>query len=91
MFIKGKKKMLPHWKLLNDWWVDDFVFEYEQLEELYELQEQHPDDQMGEQIRTMINMVKSRISRMQTKYQKIYGRRMSVTRIRRLINEKNNV
>jgi hypothetical protein len=81
-------RMKPHWELLHDWWIDDFVFEYEQMDVLADLLVKHPDDEMGIQLREMVKMVKWKLSRMQYEYNKIYGRRMGVARIRRIINEK---
>ena len=73
----------PYWEIQHDWWVKNFNFEVEQKQEFLLLLRKHPDDNIGEILRSQINEINKRINYLQKEYKKIYGTRFNLNRVKK--------
>lgn len=73
----------PHWQTKHDWWIDDFKFEIDQKEVLCGLLMKHPEDDIGECFRDMIEAIDKRIRGLKRDYKAIYGRTFNINRVYR--------
>ena len=76
--------MKSMWECKHDWWIEDFKFDLQQIWELKLLLRKHadPDDPMGECFRSMIKSVKAHLDKSLREYEKIYGDRPNLRRMR---------
>lgn len=76
--------MKPMWECQHDWWIEDFKFNLKQIWELKLLLRKHPDmgDKMGEAFRSMIKHIKNRIEFDLKEYEKIYGDKPNLRKLR---------
>lgn len=63
----------PHWEKQHDWWMADFVHILECICQLKEMLMRHPDDAIGEILRSMLRDTEKWLKREKNRYKRIYG------------------
>ena len=73
----------PHWETKHDWHTEDFTFYLEEIHEFKLMLRRHPDDSLGEAIRSCIKALKKELETQCVLYKKVYGDRPNLRKLRR--------
>lgn len=63
----------PHWVFLHDEWIKDFKDWYEQPQRIIELIRKHPEDNMTESLKDVLETIHWKIKQLKKEYKTIYG------------------